>query len=485
MRTTRSLQKPLLPLLRSTSDSKLSPVNFYVRKKFVSVKTESSDEEKEEVELLNEWEKRDSKLEILNSIKEATLRLNKRITGQDIVEDIIAHRRLKRKLPNIKSSNIISLAKTSKLRQKKKESDQNFKERCRYFRQFEEELAKNHKELLALYQDYKKNRNDLRQECCVIKKKANDALHNYEKIKEEVANMEFTGNSKDWNDFSVWKEMKNGKMNEMKRKEWEKNLISEKVNEEITEKQEKLNELDEICKNLRKKVELVRRAQINHYLGLLKEGKDVKSEGIQWIVIALWKLNQTVSIDNFPSFLDEDAIHCILFISQKALEAEEILENIVNPARKSSVFEPSIDKTKSIKQRLAKLKKKIKVERPEYITDKKTKQVIIKWIPIEESEEDESIVSHSDEVLVYENYIGKIKDLIQETKSSEVNRLAIECNLHNYEERFKVTMKDLINAMVGSEACERFLAILSKDKKKLIAQIESTRTFNFTSKFFL
>ena len=357
MRTTRSLQKPLLPLLRSTSDSKLSPVNFYVRKKFVSVKAESSDEEKEEVEQLNEWEKRDSKLEILNSIKEATLRLNKRISGQDIVEDIIVNRRLKRKLPNIKSSNIISLAKTSKLRQKKKESDQSFKERCRYFRQFEEELAKNHKELLALYQDYKKNRDELRQECCMIKKKANVALQSYEKIKEEVASMEFTGNSNVWNDFSMWKEMKNGKMIEMKRKEWEKNLISEKVNEEISEKQEKLNELDDICKNLRKKVELVRKAQINHYLGLLKEGKDVKSEGIQWIVIALWKLNETVSIDNFPSFLDEDAIHCILFISQKALEAEEILENIVNPARKSSVFEASMDRTKSIKQRLAKLKK--------------------------------------------------------------------------------------------------------------------------------
>ena len=46
-------------------------------------------------------------------------------------------------------------------------------------------------------------------------------------------------------------------------------------------------------------------------------------------------------------------------------------------------------------------------------------------------------------------------------------------------------MKDLINAMVGSEACEKFLAILTKDKKRLIAQIESTRTFNFTSKFFV
>jgi hypothetical protein len=259
MRSARSFQKPLLPLLRSTSDSKLSPVNFYVRKKIISGLTCSSDEEKEEVEKLNEWEKRGSKLEILNSIKEATLKLNKKITGQDIVEDIIVQRRLKRKLPKIKSSNIIQMAKTSKIRQIKKENEQSFKERCRYFRQFEEELAKNHRDLQDLHLEYKEKRNLLRLECCQIKEKANEALQSYEKMKKEVVSMEFTGNPNDKYELNEWQDLKNAKNDLLKRKEQEKLFIFEKVEEELHSRTEKLKEFDDLCKNLRKKVELVRK----------------------------------------------------------------------------------------------------------------------------------------------------------------------------------------------------------------------------------
>ena len=469
-------------LMKSKSDSKLSPNKFYNRKKIGFGTQNSSDDEKEEVEKLNEWESKDLKMENLNSISEATIRLNKKISGQDLVEDIIVHRKLRNRLPNIKPTNVISMAQTSKNRQAKKESDQSFRERCRYFRQFEEELKGNYKELCTLLSEYKENRNELRQECCEIKKRSSEAVQVYEKCKEEFNKLEFKGKVKDQEEFYTWLAFKDSKIEELKTAEKQKFDILTEVGNDLHTRNLKLTQLDEICKNLRQKVNMVRTAQVRHYLHLLKEGKDSKSEGLQWIVIALWKLNESISISNFPAFLDEDAVHCILFIAQRTLEAEEIIENILNPARKSTIFDLGEEKQLSIKERLSKLKKSVKAERPEYVFDKKNKQMIIKWVPIDNGVENETFEEPAEEILVYEDYIGKLKELVKSIKDNEVNRLALECNLHNYEKRFKVELKDLVNAIVGAEACEKYLAVILKEKKKLIKQIEGARTFNFTSK---
>ena len=145
MNTLKGFKKPLLPLLRSTSQSKVSPFGRKNKKKYKFDTEESSEDDYDIVEKLSEWEKKDSKLEVINSIDEATLRLNKRITGQDLVEEIIIKRKHKNKLPKIQSSRVISsLADTTKKRQLKKELETNFKERCRYFRLFEEELSRNY-----------------------------------------------------------------------------------------------------------------------------------------------------------------------------------------------------------------------------------------------------------------------------------------------------------------------------------------------------
>ena len=71
--------------------------------------------------------------------------------------------------------------------------------------------------------------------------------------------------------------------------------------------------------------------------------------------------------------------------------------------------------------------------------------------------------------------------MIHVTKESEIQRLAIECNLHCYQERYKVTLRELINTIVGNELTEKYLAIILKQQQQLI---ESTKTFNFTSRLF-
>jgi hypothetical protein len=45
-----------------------------------------------------------------------------------------------------------------------------------------------------------------------------------------------------------------------------------------------------------------------------------------WIVKTLWRLGEAVPTESFPQFLDDDSVHCILFLSQKSMEIEALLE---------------------------------------------------------------------------------------------------------------------------------------------------------------
>jgi hypothetical protein len=477
-----NFKKPLLPLLRSTSNPKISAFGAKKNKNPNQIDENSSEDDREEVQKLSEWEKQESKLDFLTTINEAKSRLNKRITGQDLVEELIIKRKHKNKLPSIKSFKIISLADTTKHRQQKKETEESFKERCRYFRIFEEDLNDNYNKLILSLNDSKRNRNNLREQCCEIKRKVTIVIEEYEKLKEEYQNVENKGRLKTQEELFAWIIKKKDLKERLDAKELEKISVTQEVQAQVNEISKELNKSDEVCKDLRNKAMIVRKAQTKHFLGLLKEGKDTKSEGLQWIVISLWKLGQTVSLEDFPSFLDEDSIHCILFVSQKNLEADEILENIINPARKSTTLDKTLDKSISLKDRISKLTKNLKVQKPEYIYDKKTKQFIIKWVPLDSYYQSDTSERAFSEVNQYESYISKIKEVVLLTKESEIRRLSLEFQLHHYQERYKVTLKDLINAIVGLESSEKYLAMIAKEQKQLSERIESTRTFNFTSR---
>jgi hypothetical protein len=79
----------------------------------------------------------------------------------------------------------------------------------------------------------------------------------------------------------------------------------------------------------------------------------------------------------------------------------------------------------------------------------------------------------------YENYIGKVKDMIKTALNNEVHRITLEYLLHGYEERFKVGIKDVISAIVGIDSIDKHLAAVSKHKRDLSRILEGSRTFNF------
>ncbi|OMJ80070.1 hypothetical protein SteCoe_19760 [Stentor coeruleus] len=465
--------------LRNTSMPIIVPHSLTKRKAQRIFSRNSSDEEKQAVEKLNDWEKQDKKLENFQSISEAKITLKKRIDKEDIVEEIKLKRKHKIKLPDINSHKLLPVIKSIKDRQSKKESEENFKERCRYLRLFEEDLNNTSKQLSKELSQIKHEKDTLREDCVKIKKILAIYIEETEKLKEALLQCENRPKVKiSQEELAAWMSHRDLMREELKKREQGKVKVQDEISEEVLKRHQKLIELDGKSKDLREKLDIVKFTQIKHYQSLLKEGKDVGNEGIQWIVIALWNIGETVSVENFPSYLDGDAIHFILFVAQKNLEIEEILNKIINPSKKNLAPERMANRWNNIRERLTEVTKHMHSQKPEYSYNNKSQKVSIRWTNC--MPHSESMVSRdqNEPTSYYENYVAKIKEMIASATESEIQRLTIECSLHGYEEAYKTNMKELIGAITGTETLDKHLAAINKHKRNLVGVLEGNRSAN-------
>lgn len=52
--------------------------------------------------------------------------------------------------------------------------------------------------------------------------------------------------------------------------------------------------------------------QVNHYHELLQLGLDYRQDGLPWIIKSIWLLGESVNLNRFPKWLDNEAIEYIL-----------------------------------------------------------------------------------------------------------------------------------------------------------------------------
>jgi len=67
---------------------------------------------------------------------------------------------------------------------------------------------------------------------------------------------------------------------------------------------------------------------INFYCTNLREGMDLRDDGIRWTIKSLWNMNQSVPVSAFPKFLDDDSSHFLLMLSEKELETTYLLNKL-------------------------------------------------------------------------------------------------------------------------------------------------------------
>ena len=100
-------------------------------------------------------------------------------------------------------------------------------------------------------------------------------------------------------------------------REKEKNIISniEKISKQKEDIHKKLNEVNEELKIVHNNRKVLIDQLYKHYLGLLKEGKDSRKEGLAWIIMEIFYLNKKILFSNFPNYLDNECIHYLFKIA--------------------------------------------------------------------------------------------------------------------------------------------------------------------------
>jgi len=108
-------------------------------------------------------------------------------------------------------------------------------------------------------------------------------------------------------------------------------IVNDKLSNFKTKKENillKYNTCESELQDLKKELNKIKDKLIIHYHKLLLEAKDTRSEGLSWIIRAIWKLKQNVLMSYMPKFLDEKSIEFLFKYSDKLVEIEQIQKNI-------------------------------------------------------------------------------------------------------------------------------------------------------------
>ena len=346
----------IVSLYSSNSNIKLKPIISKIKSDFLSDINNSSIKSP-----MNKYNKKDLSIDIFkNNDIDLVQNLNPDST-RDLISKILLKKKLKNKLES--QVNLFNYFKKNNY-DDDDDDDENLKDEEEY-KVLEKRLLKIsqsnliEKELNYRLQDIKKKFNIKKKNKHEINNKFTDKLKEIDNIEYDIQLLDYKSkenslrnsqliypNSNDNNinkkqnmSFS-FKNAKSPKIEHMRRvsKLQDYLLSQKKTDNEKKEKQNKILEIQKELKDLKKPLTLLNN-EINelktnekntkvellkHYLELLYVGKEVRNEGLIWIIKSIWKLGENVPISFMPKFLDFDAIQFLFNYAKISTELEYI-----------------------------------------------------------------------------------------------------------------------------------------------------------------
>ena len=102
---------------------------------------------------------------------------------------------------------------------------------------------------------------------------------------------------------------------------------------------QEINELKNTERNTKQKL-------MRHYLELLYNGKEIRNDGLIWIIKAIWKMGENVPLSFMPTFLDLDAIKYLFNMTKISIEIDSTKKYIYDIMRKLKEKVNSLPKNK-------------------------------------------------------------------------------------------------------------------------------------------
>lgn len=342
----------------------------------------------------------------------------------------------------------------------------------RQFKDYEGSLFETFKQIEQKLQDSLKIRENKRKKLCELK----EEMYNYQQFLDKIPKgiikkQGFRGDK-----------MKTG--NEIVNYLTQKQLIKEKNEKarfecmqqmeilqiEISSINRELQQCDEETSKIRKEIKASKNELIFHYIDLLRQGTDTRTEGLAWIIKALKNLGKEIRKEMLPSGMDDKSVKVVLEIAEKMKQLDECYEilSISKIPQQKKKFEEPVP----IHERLNLVKKCLRIRRPEFSKKK------LSWAGEEllQYQENNWKKNHVSDAIKLEEQVKKLKSEIYEIQVMETKRLTKECvkNGNN--------LKTSVARIVGIENLEKFLIVSMKELKGIDVLRQSISTFTFSSK---
>ena len=132
----------------------------------------------------------------------------------------------------------------------------------------------------------------------------------------------------------------------------------ERLAERLDSNKSTLDSLQSNKSKLIKDIKEVQETLHTFYCRTLKDGMDVRDDGLRWCIKAIWKTSNPVPVSAFPKYLDESSITFLLKVAQLDLEIKSLtselnqLKNQVSRDTHTSFEKSNDDAIKNVRIRL-------------------------------------------------------------------------------------------------------------------------------------
>jgi hypothetical protein len=350
-----------------------------------------------------------------------------------------------------------------------------------FYKEFEDDLQKAHQNYQDQLDSMILKRQNMRSELSSLREELKQTQDDLENCKFELEKLERNKKIlKKSGEAARYFSRKTTFREEIFKKESRCADIGQELSLEIKKNGKILETLDIQCAGARKELSLIRAALVDHYKQVLKEGKDSRSEGLQWVVQKLWALGEKVHKSDFALFLEDESITCILKVAEKNKDLEDLLEKISTKLPdKSRIFATNQEKLDEIHKRLAIASKSIRMKKAEKIVDE-NKRSTVTWENLVPVTQDYRLNS-SRNLIEVQQRINDIRKTVSFLKEQEAARLFKVCYMSSYDLKHKISFKVLLSAIVGYENIDKYSSIVIKLKRDIQEKLLCTKTFRFFS----
>ena len=347
----------------------------------------------------------------------------------------------------------------NKLENKRKELENKISKRKQNIKTLNEDLSKIISEIDNLKLDFEVLQNN--KTCSMIEKniKKNIALNSFISPKRERNNLPLISNKTNIQEKYRIESILSKHKKEMKSK---KNfdimkLAQLKSQKNMLIKKIKLYEIQ--LATFREEKNEIKNELLSHYHNILYEGKDIRKEGLTWVIQAIWNLKSEILPSYFPKYLDEISIEFLLDYSKNNIKLKDLYKLLQKITSKINENKNNLNNNETIEPDTTS-------KETEY-EENKDKSIKWKFNTIRDKIVKKNTFNN-DYFYIRNKLLITRKDSLDSKKENEINKNELKSDITCNKVIFNKTRKEIYNLYNTKKIIEKKIYKLKNEIKNMI-----------------